>query len=315
VNLRFLGRSGLRVSALALGTANFGSAWGGAPAVDEKTARNLLAAALDHGVNFVDTADIYGYGVSEAMLGKIMGRRRSKLVLATKVFGQMRPGEPESGGLSRRHVLEALDASLKRLRTDYLDLYMPHAWDDGVPIEETLDALNRAKIKGKIRVLAAANFSGEQFQRMLDACSTHRWHRVEVAEARCGLALGPISPELSECAVRAGVSVVAWGALGGGLLAEGVRSRAAGASRRWEPEEPPPAAAERNLAALRKILGRVAEREGLRPAQAAIGWSLGRPGVDSAIVSATTAAQLKVLLASRELSAESVAELDRARAT
>ncbi|MCM2303655.1 MAG: aldo/keto reductase, partial [Elusimicrobia bacterium] len=157
-----LGRSGLQVSALSLGTMNFGADWHGIGAIDDRTASSLIDLALERGVNLIDTADIYGRGAAEEMLGRLLKKRRGRVLIATKVLGQMDLADDSTGGLSARWIRKALDGSLKRLRTDHVDLYMPHGWDFGVPLEETLGALEAAVKAGKVRVLGCSNFSGEQ---------------------------------------------------------------------------------------------------------------------------------------------------------
>jgi aryl-alcohol dehydrogenase-like predicted oxidoreductase len=301
VKLNRLGRSGLRVSELALGTMNFGSAWHGVSAVDEKTARDLIDVALEHGVNLIDTADIYGYGAAETMLGKILGkRRRAKVHLATKVLGQMRPGDPKSGGLSRRRIGQALDESLKRLRTDYVDLYMPHGWDVEVPLEETLEALHRAVAAGKVRVLGCSNFTGAQLRASLEACAGGGWSRFEFDQVQYSLAFRAPEDELAPVAAQNGVSLMAWSPLGGGLLS----GRPA---RTRFPNLP-----EKRLAGLRALLPKAAVLEKQAQAQVALSWLLGRPGVACAVVGASSVAQLEMDLTAGPISRRSREYLDRA---
>jgi aryl-alcohol dehydrogenase-like predicted oxidoreductase len=315
MKLNPLGRSGLRVSALALGTMNFGSDWHGIGAVDEKTARELVAVALDHGVNHIDTADIYGYGAAESMLGRVLGKRRSKLIVATKVLGQMRKGDPASGGLSRRHIAAGLDASLKRLRTDYVDLYMPHGWDPAVPLEETLEALHDAKQKGKVRVLGCSNFSGPQLQQSLAVSAANRWHRLEFDQVQYSLASRFIEQDLVGPCAAGGVSVVAWSPLGGGLLTGKYRGGARPEGRRTK-ESAFPSLPEERLESLAPVLEKIAALEGVTPAQAAVGWLLSKPlsqpFVASSVLGARTTVQLEETLGSRELSSKSAAFLDKA---
>lgn len=311
MRLNPLGRSGLMVGELALGTMNFGSDWHGTGAVDEKTARNLVDVALDHGVNLIDTADIYGYGASEAMLGRILGkRRRSKVLLSTKLLGQMRPGDRSSGGLSARRVREALDESLKRLRTDYVDLYMPHAWDPEVPIEETLGALHKAVAAGKVRVLGCSNFSGDQLRRSLEACLEHRWHRFEFDQVQYSLAWRGPEGDLVPEAACAGVSLLAWSPLGGGLLTGRYTGPKRANGRRRDPHNAFPPLPEKRLSGLLRLLPQAARLEGQAQAQVSLAWLLGRPGVASAVVGARSVAQLKVTLTTRPISARIRSYLD-----
>ncbi len=313
MKLNTLGRSQLRVSEIGLGTMNFGYDWHGIGAIDEKTARSLVDMALERGVTLIDTADIYGYGASESLLGKILAKRRSKVVLATKVLGQMKPGDPSSGGLSRRHITQGLEASLKRLRTDYVDLYMPHGWDPAVPLQETLEALHDAKQAGKVRVLGCSNFYGEQLQRSLELAATGRRHRFEFDQVEYSLANRQIEGDVMPVCAASDVSVLAWSPLGGGFLS-GKYSRAGKRpeGRRRDPEKAFPPLPEERLGGLSRVLERIATLEVISPAQAAIGWLLGKPHVASVIVGARTADQLEMNLASRALPPRSAAFLDKA---
>lgn len=301
VKQNLLGRSGLKVSALALGTMNFGSDWHGVGAADEKTSRELLACALDRGVTLIDTADIYGRGVAEEVLGRIMGPRRKKLILATKVLGRMRPKDPLSGGLSRRHIAEGLDESLKRLKTDYVDLYMPHGWDPEVPLGETLEALDRAKKAGKVRVLGCSNFSGGQLQESLGLSAARGWARFEFDQVQYSLASRFIEQDLVPVCRTSGVSVLAWSPLGGGLLTGKYALGKRPAGRRQDPEKAFPWLPEERLAGLVKVLASVSDLQKISPAQAALGWLLGKPSVASTIVGARTVAQLEDSLTAAEL--------------
>lgn len=308
-----LGRSGLEVSAMALGTMNFGADWHGIGAIDEKTARSLVDLALDRGVNLFDTADIYGRGAAETMLGKVLGKRRSKVLVATKVLGEMRPGDPASGGLSRKHIAEGLDESLRRLKTDYVDLYMPHGWDFGVPIEESIEAFDRAAKAGKVRVLGCSNFSGGQLQQCLAHAAIRGFRRFEFDQVQYSLAVRSIEADLVPVCAVGDVGLLAWSPLGGGFLsgkypAKGRRPP----GRRHDPAKAFPGLPEGKLGGLIDVLRQVAKLEGVQPVQAALGWMLGRPCVASAIVGARTVEQLEAALASRSLSARSAAFLDKA---
>ncbi len=308
---RALGRSGLEVSVLALGTMNFGSDWHGVGAADEKTAASLLDLALERGVTLLDTADIYGRGASEEMLGRLLrGRRREKVLMATKVLGRMVPDDPAAGGLSARWIARALDGSLKRLRTDRVDLYMPHGWDPEVPVGETLEALDRARRAGKVRVVGVSNFSGSGLGLALEAAARGGMARPEFDQVQFSLAAPSAAAELAPAAARAGVSLLAWSPLAGGLLSG--KYAAPGASgRRSSPDAFPPVPAASG-AALTRVLARVAELEGVTCAQAALGWVLGKPFVSAAVVGARTVAQLEETLAARPLSARAASVLDRA---
>lgn len=312
MELRALGRSGLEVSALALGTMNFGADWHGVGAIGDAAASSLLDLAIERGVNLIDTADIYGRGASEEMLGRLLkGRRRAKVLLATKVLGRMDPKDPSSGGLSARWIARALDGSLRRLQTDRVDLYMPHGWDPAVRLEETLEALERGVRAGKIRALGCSNFSGAQLELSLKAAAGGR-ARFEFDQVQYSVVARFAEDDLVPAAARAGVSLLAWSPLAGGLLTG--KYAAPGASgRRASAGAFPFVAAGAGEAAV-AVLRRVAELEGVTPARAALGWVLGKPFVASAVVGARTAAQLDEALGARPLSPRGAALLDRAAA-
>ncbi|MFI5347344.1 MAG: aldo/keto reductase [Elusimicrobiota bacterium] len=310
---RALGRSGLTVSALSLGTMNFGADWHGIGAIDDRAASSLLDLALERGVNLIDTADIYGRGAAEEMLGRLLkGRRRDKVLLATKLLGQMDLGDRASGGLSARWIGRALEGSLRRLRTDRVDLYMPHGWDPSVPLDETLEALDRAVRAGKVRVLGASNFSGPQLSMALGTASAGGRARFEFDQVQYSLVSRFPESDLVPVVRAEGVSLTAWSPLGGGLLSGKYAAKGA-SGRRVSPDAFPyiaPAAG----AAVVDVLRRVAALEGVTPAQAALGWILAKPYVATAIVGARDAAQLAETLESRAVTARSAALLDRASA-
>ncbi|MBI5208721.1 MAG: aldo/keto reductase [Elusimicrobia bacterium] len=310
---RRLGRTGIEVSALSLGTMNFGSAWHGARPVGERAASSMLDAAIDAGVNLVDTADVYGLGASEEMLGRLLRRRRAKVLLATKVCGAMRPGDPSSGGLSARRIAEALDASLRRLKTDHVDLYMAHAPDPAVPIDETLEAFGRAVAAGKARVIGCSNFSPEQLKKALTSAGGSR-PRLEFNQVQFSLAARFIEADLAPVCRREGVSVLAWSPLGGGFLTGKYAGPRRPAGRRRDPRGAFPELPEARLAGLVEVLGKVARAEGVSSAQAALGWVVAQPWVASAVVGASGPAQLAEDLAARPPEPARVSILSRASA-
>jgi aryl-alcohol dehydrogenase-like predicted oxidoreductase len=305
-----LGRSGLQVSALSLGTMNFGADWHKIGAIDDKAASSLIDLALERGVNLIDTADIYGRGASEEMLGRILKKRRSRFLLATKLLGQMKLGDPSTGGLSARWIKKALDGSLKRLKTDYLDLYMPHGWDFEVPLEETLEALDRAVTAGKVRVLGCSNFSGDQLTQSLGTAAAAKSARFEFDQVQYSLVARFPENDLAPVAEREGVGILAWSPLAGGLLS-GKYGAAGAAGRRADADAFPYVAPERGAAVV-EVLKRVAALERTTCAQAALGWIMGKKFVASAVIGARTPAQLAELLDARPLSPRAAALLDRA---
>lgn len=279
---RPLGRSGVKVSALSLGTMAWGSAWHGRKPVDEQAAARLLDMALEAGINLLDTADVYGRGAAEEMLGRLLKGRRSKVLLASKVLGSLGPG---TGGLSSKWIARALEGSLKRLGTDHLDLYMPHGWDAGVPPEETFEALELLRKDGKFRVLGVSNYNAGMLKQARALAGIH-FNQVQYSAA----------VRFAESERGEGVPVLAWSPLGGGWLTGG------------RPEFP----AFPKAAGLVPVLAKVGEFEGLTPAQAALGFVLSRPWAASAVIGPRTPEQLSELLKARPLSAKGVAFLERA---
>lgn len=310
---RPLGRSGLTVSALTLGTMNFGCDWHGVGAIDDATAASLIDLALERGVTVLDTADIYGRGAAEETLGRVLGPRRQRLLLATKVLGRMREDDPSTGGLSARWIVEAVEGSLRRLRTDRLDLYMPHGWDPAVALEETLEALDRLVKAGKVRALGCSNFSGPQLAQALGVSRRAKAARFEFDQVQYSLTARFCEEDLAPVATREGVGLLAWSPLAGGYLTGKYRAGAPRpAGRRQTPGAAFPAVSEGRYDGLLRVLDAVARLEGLTPAQTALGWVLGRPGVASAVVGARSVGQLGETLGARPLSARAAAILDEA---
>ncbi len=304
---RPLGRSGLEVSALSLGTMNFGADWHGVGAIGDREASSLIDLALERGVTLIDTADIYGRGAAEETLGRVLKGRRNKVLLATKVLGAMVPGDPSTGGLSAAWIGRALDGSLKRLKTDRVDLYMPHGFDPDVPLDETLGALDKAVKAGKVRALGCSNFSGAQLALALKTAG--RRARFSFDQVQYSLTNRYPESDLVPVAEKEGVSLLAWSPLAGGLLtgkyAEG------GTGRRSAPEPFPYVAPGRGDAVV-AVLRKVAELERTTCAKAALGWILGKTFVASAVVGARGTEQLGELLDAKPLSPRAAALLDRA---
>lgn len=292
---------------------NFGYDWHGVGAVDDATASSLVDLALERGVNLLDTADIYGRGAAEETLGRILGPRRRRLLLATKVLGRMREGDLGSGGLSARHIAEAVEDSLRRLRTDVLDLYMPHGWDFAVAPDEWLEALDRCVRAGKVRAAGCSNFSGPQLSEALDAARRARRVRLEFDQVQYSLAARFCEEDLAPVALREGVSLLAWSPLAGGFLTGKYRHGASRPDgRRRVLGAAFPAVVEARFEGLLRVLDAVSRLEGLTVAQIALGWVLGRPGLACAVVGARTLAQLDETLGARPLSPKSALVLDEA---
>jgi len=291
---RFLGRTGLRVSELCFGAMMFGSG------ADEPTSHRMLDAFTEAGGTFIDTADVYGKGTSEEILGRwLKGRRRDELVIATKVFGTM--GEaPNAGGLSRKHILSAVDASLRRLGTDYIDLYQTHVWDATTPIEETLSTLDTLVKAGKVRYLGASNLSSAQLQKSLDVARAHAWEPYVCLQPLYNLLAREIEWELLPLSAAEGVGVIPWSPLQGGWLTgkyrRGMASAPAGSREEaFQQEQGREAWRDRDTEETWRVVDAVletAEEAGRTPAQVALRWLLQQPGVTAPIVGARSVDQL-----------------------
>ncbi|MFD5702256.1 aldo/keto reductase [Streptomyces lasiicapitis] len=310
---RYLGGTGLRVSELCFGAMMFGRGEGGA---DEATAHRMLDAFTAAGGTFIDTADVYGGGVSEEVLGRwLKGRRRDDLVIATKVFLPM--GEsPNARGLSRKHILSAVDASLRRLGTDYIDLYQTHVWDVRTPLEETLSTLDGLVRAGKVRYLGTSNVSPAQLQKALDLARSRGWEPYVCLQPRYNLLAREAEWELLPLSAAEGVGVIPYSPLQAGWLSgkfrRGMAAPPEGArgSGAWEER-----ATEETWRVVDAVAA-VAEETGRTPAQVALRWLLQRPGVTAPIVGARSVAQLTDNLgaAGWELTAEQQGRLTEASA-
>lgn len=316
---RPLGRSGLFVSSLALGTMTWGGAnafWRNIGETDRDGARRQLRMALDAGINLVDTADVYSFGGSEELVGQAiadLGVARHDVLVATKARLRMGPGANRVG-LSRTHLLAALDASLARLRLDHVDLWQIHGPDPLTPIEETLRAMDDAVRSGRVRHLGACNLPGWTMSDALAASERRGFCRFESNQVYYSLAGRDAEREVAQQALAHGVSLLAWSPLAGGYLSGKYRAGAQGGGRRVAFDFPPvdSARGEQVLAALEKVAG----GRGAAMAEVALAWLLARPGVASVIVGARTEAQLAANLAAAavELSAEEFLALDEASA-
>ena len=316
---RLLGRSGLKVSAITLGTMTMGGkgnfAKVGNAGVDE--ARRQIDLCLDAGVNLIDTADVYSTGGSEEIIGEVLGgRRKAGVLIATKARFPMGNG-PNDRGLSRHHLIEACEASLKRLRTDVIDLYQVHQWDGQTPLEETIDALDSLVRQGKVRYIGASNYSGWHLMKALGVSDrTHR-QRFVSQQIHYTLEAREAEYELVPVSIDQGLGILVWSPLAGGLLSgkhrrnvtpEGTRQLAG-----WDE---PPIRDEDRLWAIVDALVAIAEARGVSGAQVALAWLLGRPAVTSVIIGGRTEAQLKDNLAAADLvlTAEERARLDQVSA-
>jgi len=304
VNYINLGQTGLKVSRICLGMMTYGTTEWRAWVLPEAEGRPIVKRALELGVNFFDTADVYSHGVSEEILGRALrdfGVRRDEVVIATKVFFPM--GEaPNQGGLSRKHILDAIDASLKRLNLDYVDVYQIHRYDRETPIEETLEALHAVVKAGKARYLGASSMFAWQFARMLSAAERHDWTRFVSMQNHYNLVYREEEREMLPLCRAEGIGVLPWSPLARGFLTGSRRRGSKGDTARAETDS-----FAHSLYYQKsdyQVVDRVvdlAERRGVKPAQVALAWLLHQPGVTAPIIGASKMAHLEEAVAALEL--------------
>jgi aryl-alcohol dehydrogenase-like predicted oxidoreductase len=268
-----------------------------APGADEKESLAILDAYLQQGGNFIDTADGYADGRSEEILGKGLKGRRDDVVLATKVFFPAGSGANRKG-LSRKHILQGLEASLRRLQTDYIDLYQVHCFDSQTPLEETLSALDTLVRQGKVRYIGCSNFGAWQLAKALGVSALHGYARFDCLQPQYSLVCRPIEREILPLCRAEGVGIIVWSPLGGGFLSGKYRSgEGAPKGSRLADSDPSMRSwverlfTERNYQILRALEATAARLEKTL-SQAAIAWLLAMPGVTSAIIGARSLAQL-----------------------
>ena len=300
---RRLGHSGLLVSSLTLGTMTFGGrgAFGKVGSTYVAGARRQVDMCLDAGVNLFDTADIYSGGQSEEILGEAVAGRRDDLLLATKV--RMPAGEgPNDTGLSRHHIIRQCEESLRRLRTDYIDLYQVHEWDGVTPLEETLEALDTLVRSGKVRYVGSSNYSGWQLMKALGVSERLGLQRYVSQQIHYTLQAREAEYELVPLAIDQECSILVWSPLAGGLLSGKYRrDEDASEGRHVEGWDEPPVYDTDKLYDTVDVLLDIAQDRSVSAAQVALSWLLGRPGVASIIVGARTDEQLADNLKAAEL--------------
>lgn len=309
-----LGRTGLKVSRLCLGCMTYGvPARGTHPwTLDEAASRPLLKQALDMGINFFDTANIYSDGTSEEIVGRALKdfARRDEVVLATKVHGALRPA-PNVGGLSRKAIMNAIDESLTRLGTDYVDLYQIHRWDYETPIEETLEALHDLVKAGKVRYIGASSMYAWQFAKSLYSADLHGWTRFVSMQNHLNLLNREEEREMLPLCKDQGIGVIPWSPLARGRLtrawdasSQRQETDAFGKTLYRQAED-----ADRQVV---EALARVAQRHGLPRAQVALAWLLQKNEVAAPIIGASKSQHLDDAVAalSLKLGSEDIAELE-----
>jgi aryl-alcohol dehydrogenase-like predicted oxidoreductase len=310
-----LGSAGLKVSRICLGMMSYGSQAERAWHLDEAAAEPIVKAAVDGGVTFFDTADTYSDGLTEQITGRLLGRlfgHREDYVLATKVYFPMGPG-PNDGGLGRKHVLSAIDASLRRLGTDYVDLYQIHRWDYETPIEETMAALDTVVRAGKARYLGASSMFAWQFAKAQHVAERYGWTTFVSMQDHYNLLYREEEREMIPLCLDQGVAVLPYSPLARGVLTgnrgkQGVRRTSrAGSDPLSEQFYDSPADFD-----VVERLAEVAAARGASPAQVALAWLLSRPGVVAPIIGATRLGHIDDALAagSLTLTDEEVRRLD-----
>lgn len=311
-----LGATGMTVSRLCLGCMSYGDGRTRKWTVGEPEAREHFRIAIDAGVTFFDTADSYSLGVSEEITGRCLAEMASRddIVISTKVCSPMGPG-PNRRGLSRKHVIEACHASLRRLGTDFIDLYQIHRWDDATPIEETLEALDALVRAGKVRYLGASSMAAWQFAKALQASGEHGWSRFVSMQNHYNLIYREEEREMIPLCIDRGIALIPWSPVARGYF-ELNRARASGgaaATERARTDE-----VGRDLyqhesdAEVALAVRKVAAERGFSPTQIALAWVLHMPWVTAPIVGATRAEHLRQAIAAIDirLSAEEMASLE-----
>jgi aryl-alcohol dehydrogenase-like predicted oxidoreductase len=312
---RFLGDAGVRVSEICFGAMTFGGRgyWTGIGQVQQKDADELVHMAIDGGVNFFDTADVYSEGWSEEILGKALGGKRKDIVLATKVRGRTGPG-PNDVGLSRRHIFDSCHASLKRLGTDFIDLYQVHSFDPRTPLEETLRALDDLVREGKVRYIGVSNFTGWQLMKALAISEKQLLERFVTLQAFYSLIARDLENELVPLALDQKLGILTWSPLGGGFLTGKYRRgkpRPEGA-RRTDPTNQFLQFDEEKGYDIVDELERIAHDHEATITQAALNYLLRKPAVTAVIVGVKNKQQLADNLKTSdwEMTDDDVARLD-----
>jgi len=318
MEFRQLGYSGLKVPVLSFGVATFGGgneffkAWG---QTDVDEAKRLVSVCMDAGVNLFDVANIYSYGLAEEILGKAIEGRRHEMLISTKATFRMGEGENNVGS-SRYHLIEQVHASLKRLGTDYIDIYHMHGFDATTPIEETLETLDTLVKQGKIRYIAASNFSGWHLMKSLALSEKHSWQRYVAHQVYYSLIGRDYEWELMPLGVDQKVGALVWSPLGWGRLTGKIRrgQPLPEQSRLHKTADYGPQVQDEYLYTVVDALDEVAKEVGKSVPQVALNWLLTRPTVSSVIIGARNEEQLKQNLAAAEftLTPEQVAKLDKA---
>ncbi len=316
MKMRFLGNSGVKVSEICFGAMTFGGKgyWKTIGEVGQKEADELIGLALDGGINFFDTADVYSEGLAETILGKALGNNRKNIILATKVRGRTGKG-PNDVGLSRWHIIESCNESLKRLGTDHIDLYQLHSFDPYTPQEETLRALDDLVRDGKVRYIGASNHTGWQLMKALAISEKQHLEKFITLQAYYSLVARDLENELVPLCLDQNLGILPWSPLAGGFLTGKYRrgKERPGNARRSDPENQFLQFDEEKGFDIVDELEKIAKNHNATIPQAALNYLLKKPGVSSVIIGAKTKEQLADNLKTIdwELNSEETAELDK----
>jgi aryl-alcohol dehydrogenase-like predicted oxidoreductase len=314
---RQLGNSGLSVSALSLGTMTIGGrdrfVHMGTLGVDDTS--RLLDLCLDAGVTLIDTADVYSFGAAEEILGEALAGRRHQFVISTKVYMRMGKGAHDTG-LSRKHIIEACEASLRRLRTDYVDVYMGHEPDQMVPVEETIRAFDDLVTQGKVRYVGCSNHSAWHVMKALWVSDRAQKTKYICQQVNYSLVARDVEHELVPMGLAEGVGIMAWSPLHAGLLSGKFTRDARPSETRLNELEAPGTVDLDRVYRIVDVLKEIARQRAVSPAQVALNWVMHKPGVSTVILGARNEAQLRDNLAAAawRLSLEEMARLDEVSA-
>ena len=314
MNTLRLGKTGLKVTPICLGMMTYGTPKWREWVLDEDASRPFVKRAVEAGINFFDTADVYSIGVSEEVTGRLLREftKRDDVVIASKVNGAMGPG-PNDRGLSRKHIMQGIDASLRRLGTDYIDLYQIHRFDPETPIEETMEALHDVVKAGKARYIGASSMYAWQFAKMQHAADLHGWTRFVAMQNHYNLVYREEEREMIPLCIADGVGLIPWSPLARGFLAGNRTADRSGDTSRartdafahdlyFRPED----------FTIVERVGEIAKQRGVSNAQIALAWMLHKPGITAPIIGASKMYQFDEAIAALDikLSADEMAALE-----
>jgi 1-deoxyxylulose-5-phosphate synthase len=295
-----LGKTGLRVSRICLGMMSYGSPQWRDWVLDEAASRPIVQRAVELGINFFDTADMYSLGVSEEITGKLLKEfmRRDETVIATKVFNPM-SDKPNRGGLSRKHIFDGVADSLKRLQTDYIDLYQIHRWDYQTPIEETLEALHDLVKAGYVRYIGASSMFAYQFAKSLYKSDLHHWTRFISMQNHYNLLYREEEREMMKLCQEEGIGVIPWSPLARGYLTRRPQEKEA-TTRGQSDTFAKTLYSDSEVTIINRVVD-TAEKHGVKPARIALAWMLSKPFITAPIIGTTKMYQLEDAVSSLEL--------------